>query len=68
MNFAIGLVVALGCMLGGYAALGGHLSVLMQPWEFVIICGASLGTFIVANPMSTIKDCGKAGHWRRQTQ
>ena len=60
MNFAIGLVVALGCMLGGYAALGGHLSVLMQPWEFVIICGASLGTFIVANPMSTIKDCGKA--------
>lgn len=60
MNFAIGLIVALGCMLGGYAALGGHLAVLVQPWEFVIICGASLGTFIVANPMSTIKDCGKA--------
>ncbi len=60
MNFAIGLVVALGCMLGGYAALGGHLDVLVQPFEFVIICGASLGTFIVANPLSTIKDCGKA--------
>ncbi len=60
VNFVIGLIVALGCMLGGYAALGGHLMVLVQPWEFVIICGASLGTFIVANPMSTIKDSGKA--------
>jgi chemotaxis protein MotA len=34
--------------------------VLMQPWEFVIIGGAALGTFIVANPMATIKDSGKA--------
>lgn len=60
VNFAIGLIIALGCMLGGYAALGGHLDVLYQPWEFVIICGASLGTFIVANPLPTIKDTGKA--------
>ena len=47
-------------MLGGYAALGGHLAVLVQPYEFVIIGGSSLGIFIVANPMATIKDCGKA--------
>ena len=60
MNFGIGLVIAVGCMLGGYAALGGHLEVLVQPYEFVIIAGSSLGIFIVANPMSTIKDCGKA--------
>jgi chemotaxis protein MotA len=32
----------------------------MQPYEFVIIGGASLGIFIVANPMATIKDSGKA--------
>ncbi len=60
MNFAIGLLIAIGCILGGYAALGGHLEVLVQPYEFVIIGGASLGIFIVANTMSTIKDCGKA--------
>jgi chemotaxis protein MotA len=60
LNFVIGLVVALGSVLGGYAALGGHLEVLMQPYEFVIIGGASLGIFIVANPMATIKDSGKA--------
>ena len=60
MNFAIGLLIAVGCILGGYAALGGHLEVLMQPYEFVIIAGSSLGIFIVANTMTTIKDCGKA--------
>ena len=60
MNFAIGLVITVGCILGGYAALGGHLEVLFQPFEFVIIMGSSLGIFIVANAMSTIRDCGNA--------
>jgi chemotaxis protein MotA len=60
LSFAIGVVVAMGCMLGGFAALGGHLPVLWQPWEFVIIAGSALGTFIIANPLSTIKDTGAA--------
>jgi chemotaxis protein MotA len=60
VNFGIGLVIALASMMGGYSALGGHLEVLVQPFEFLIICGSSLGVFIVANPFSTIKDCGKA--------
>jgi chemotaxis protein MotA len=60
LNFAIGLVITVGCILGGSAALGGHLEVLFQPYEFVIIAGSSLGIFIVANASSTIKDCGKA--------
>jgi chemotaxis protein MotA len=55
-----GLVITLVCMLGGFMAMGGHVYVIWQPWEYVIICGASLGTFVVANPMKTIKDCGKA--------
>jgi len=45
-------------MLGGFAAMGGKVSVIWQPWEYVIILGASLGTFIVANPLKTIKDVG----------
>ena len=60
MGILIGLVVTLGCVLGGFMAMGGHIEVLMQPWEVVIICGAALGTFLVANPMSTVKDTGKA--------
>ncbi len=60
MNFIIGLIIAVGSILGGYGALGGHMEVLMQPFEFLIIGGAALGIFIVANPFSTIKDCGRA--------
>ena len=60
MSFAIGLAIALGCMLGGFAAMGGHISVIWQPWEFVIIGGSALGTFVIANPLATIKDAGTA--------
>lgn len=60
MGFLVGMVVAIGCTLGGFAAMGGHIWVIWQPWEFLIIGGASLGTFIVANPMSTIEDTGRA--------
>ncbi|CAN5117397.1 flagellar motor stator protein MotA [soil metagenome] len=60
MTIIIGLVVTLGCLLGGFAAMGGHIMVIWQPWEYLIICGSALGTFIVANPISTIKDTGRA--------
>jgi chemotaxis protein MotA len=60
LNFIIGLMIVVGSILGGYGALGGHLEVLFQPFEFLIIGGAALGIFIVANPLATIKDCGKA--------
>lgn len=40
-------------------AMGGHIAVLAQPWEFVIIGGAAIGTFFVANPMAVIKDTGR---------
>ena len=45
MGVLIGLVVAFASLLGGYMALGGHLSVLWEPFEFVIIFGIALGTF-----------------------
>lgn len=59
MGIVIGLVVTLGCVLGGFMAMGGHIQVLAQPWEFVIILGAALGTFLVANPFSVVKDSGR---------
>ena len=59
MTIILGLVITLGCVLGGFMAMGGHVEVIWQPWEYVIICGAALGTFLVANPMKTVKDTGK---------
>lgn len=56
----IGSLIVVGCVLGGYAALGGHLYVLWQPFEVVIICGAALGAFIIANPKSVLGKSAKA--------
>ncbi|WAJ30298.1 flagellar motor stator protein MotA [Antarcticirhabdus aurantiaca] len=60
MGILLGLVVTLGCLLGGFVAMGGHLEVLVQPFEYVIILGSSIGTFLVANPTKVVKDTGKA--------
>ncbi|WP_024847965.1 MULTISPECIES: flagellar motor stator protein MotA [unclassified Aminobacter] len=60
MGILIGFVVMIGCVLGGFMAMGGHLEVLMQPWELVIIGGAGVGAYLVANPMGVVKDTGKA--------
>jgi chemotaxis protein MotA len=59
VGIIVGLIVTLGCVLGGFMAMGGHVEVLMQPWEFVIIGGATVGTFLIANPMTVVKDSGK---------
>ncbi len=60
MNIVIGLIITFGCIIGGYMAMGGHLDVLIQPFELMIIGGAGLGGFIMANPMKVVKDSGKA--------
>ena len=53
-------MVPVGAWRAAFRAAGGHIFVLWQPYEFIIIGGSALGTFIVANPMATIKDTGKA--------
>jgi chemotaxis protein MotA len=59
VTIIVGLIITLACLLGSFVAMGGHVGVIWQPWEYVIICGSALGTFVVANPMKTIKDSGK---------
>lgn len=51
----VGILTVLGCVFGGFLASGGHLHVVFQPFEVVIIGGAALGGFIIGNPMNTIK-------------
>lgn len=50
MFFIIGFVVVAGSVIGGYMGGGGHLGVLWMPFEFLIIFGAGIGAFIIANP------------------
>jgi len=49
-----GVIIA---TLGGYMAMGGHLAVLNQPFELVIIFGSGLAAFIVANSKHVLKSC-----------
>ena len=60
MLFLVGTVVVILSVFGGYAAMGGHLGVLWQPFEYVIILGAALGAFIIANPVPVLARSGKA--------
>jgi chemotaxis protein MotA len=60
MNLIIGFVITVGCIIGGYMAMGGYVALLLQPFELVVIGGAGIGSFIMANPMKVLKDSGKA--------
>jgi len=45
----IGYVVVMASVVGGYVAAGGHLDVLWQPLEFLIIFGGAVGAFVAGN-------------------
>lgn len=54
----VGIVVVVGAILGGYLMEHGHLSVLMQPAELLIIGGAAIGTLLIGNPLRILKKLG----------
>jgi chemotaxis protein MotA len=60
MLFIIGTVFTISCVIGGYLMHHGQLSVLWQPSEFIIIVGASIGSFIVGNTGGLQKDVLKS--------
>ncbi|MHA1539584.1 MAG: flagellar motor stator protein MotA [Alphaproteobacteria bacterium] len=49
MRLLIGWAIAALSTFGGYVALGGHLAVLWQPYEGIIIVGTAIGAFLAAN-------------------
>lgn len=55
MRLIVGVVVVFACVFGGYLGVGGHMEVLWQPFEFVIILGAAIGAFIIANGGPVLK-------------
>ena len=51
----IGNVGVLICTFGGYYLNGGHMAVLWQPFEFIIIFGSACMAYLVANSKHTVK-------------
>lgn len=51
----VGILVVFGAVLGGFLMEKGHMAVLIQPAELLIIAGAATGTLLVANPVHILK-------------
>jgi flagellar motor component MotA len=70
----IGILLVFGAVIGGFLMEKGHLAVLVQPAEFLIIVGAALGTLLIANPLHTLKSIfggvlsvfGKSGYSKQR--
>ena len=56
MYAIIGIVVVFVSVIGGFLLEKGHILVLLQPAELLIIAGAATGTLLAANPVHVIKE------------
>ena len=50
----LGVVLALGSIIGGQALEGGHLGSIMQLTAFIIVIGVTVGACCVQNPLSVV--------------
>ena len=55
MFVVVGTLLVIGSIIGGYTMHGGHLEILIQVTEFIIIGGAAIGSLIISNPMWVTK-------------
>ena len=55
MLILVGYVIVVAAVFGGYALAGGHLGAMYQPLELLMIGGAAVGSFVVGNPLKTLK-------------
>ncbi|MFZ1661815.1 MAG: motility-associated protein, partial [Paracoccaceae bacterium] len=69
----VGIAVIFIMVFGGYVLHGGNLEIVLEaaPWEMIMIGGAAVGAFILANDMAsvkqTVKDIKKVfkgPHWK----
>ena len=60
MLVLIGAAAVIVSVLGGYIGTGGELRVLFQPFEWLIIVGAAVGSFVIGNPREVVMSFGKA--------
>jgi chemotaxis protein MotA len=50
----LGLVLALGSIIGGQVLEGGHIGSIMQLTAFIIVIGGTFGAICVQNPLSVV--------------
>lgn len=55
MRLLVGILIVVASVFGGYMAMGGHIEVLWQPFEGVIILGAAMGAFVIGNTGAVLK-------------
>ncbi len=60
MLVIVGAVIVIISVIGGYALPGGHLAVLFQPFELMIIGGAAIGAFVTSNTKPILAGVGKS--------
>jgi chemotaxis protein MotA len=64
MFLLVGVVIVLGAVAGGYLMEGGHMAVLLQPAELVIIGGAAIGSLLIGTPLPVLlKLSGQVGRF-----
>src|SRR3954469_8435844 len=51
----VGIILVFGAVIGGFLMEKGHIAVLVQPAELLIIGGAATGALLVANPVHILK-------------
>ena len=50
----LGIVIAVGAIIGGQALEGGHLSSILQLTAFIIVMGGTIGACCVQNPLPVV--------------
>jgi chemotaxis protein MotA len=55
MLVIIGLFVVVGAVIGGYLMAGGVMAVLVQPSEYVTICGAAIGSLMISTSPAVLR-------------
>lgn len=71
----IGIITVFVMVFGGYLAAGGKFAIILKslPYELMMIGGAAIGSFLIANHMAAVKqalkDVGKVfrgAHWKHE--
>jgi chemotaxis protein MotA len=59
MIVIIGAIIVTASVLGGFAMAGGNILALVQPSEFIVICGSAFGALIIMSPKKVLMDMCK---------
>ncbi|MHA6327055.1 flagellar motor stator protein MotA [Roseivivax sp. CAU 1753] len=61
MTLIIGIVMVFGLVFGGFMLSGGKMDIVLHalPFEGMMIGGAALGAFVIANSMTVVKQSAK---------